>query len=92
MFDREGKFIISGADDGIIKIWDRDTLTLQASLHGHKDVITDMDISKCNKYFASASKDGEIFIWDLQKCIIVDKLPSHQATVTNIKFYEYKIK
>jgi WD40 repeat protein len=42
----------------IIKIWDKDTLSLQASLHGHEDFIVDMSVSMCNKYLASASKDG----------------------------------
>jgi WD40 repeat protein len=27
-FDKSGKFIISGADDGVLKVWDRDSLTL----------------------------------------------------------------
>ena len=40
-------------------------MTLQASLHGHSEVITDIDVSKCNKYFASGSRNGEVFIWDL---------------------------
>ena len=64
-FCREGRLIISGADDGAVKIFDRDTMSLQASLHGHTDVITDLDVSKCNKYIASASKDGAVNIWDL---------------------------
>lgn len=42
----------------IIKVWDRDTLCLQASLHGHFDFITDIDISKCNRFIASAGKDA----------------------------------
>jgi len=57
-FDKSGRFIISGADDGIIKIWDRESLTLQASLHGHQDFITDIDISKCNKFIATSGNDA----------------------------------
>jgi len=39
-------------------VWDRETLCLQASLHGHSDYITEIDISKCNKFIASAGKDS----------------------------------
>lgn len=100
LFDKEGKYIISGADDGyallahfysIIKIWERDSMTLQASLHGHQDVITDVDISKCNKYLASSSKDGVVFIWDFEKCTLIDKLPTHNSAVNNIKFFQFKL-
>ena len=28
VFDKTGRFIISGADDGLIKIWDRQTMLL----------------------------------------------------------------
>ena len=67
-------------------------MTLQASLHGHLDYITDIDVSICNKYIASACKDGTVLIWDLEKCTIVDELPKHGASVNNIKFFEFKIK
>jgi WD40 repeat protein len=76
----------------IIKIWDKDSLILQASLHGHTDVITDMDISKCNRYIASASKDGKAIVWDLEKCTVVDRLPSHADSVNNIRFFKFQIK
>ena len=74
-----------------MKIWDRDTMTLQASLHGHEDVITDIDISRCNKYLATGSKDGCVLIWDFEKCSIVDKINTHSHAVSNLKFFEFKI-
>ena len=58
-------------------MWDRDTLTLQASLHGHFDFITDIDISKCNRFIASAGKDAQVIIWDLKMGRIVKRLTSH---------------
>ena len=61
----------------ILKVWDRDTLTLQASLHGHLDFITDIDVSKCNRFIASAGKDAQVIIWDLKLGRIVKRLTSH---------------
>ena len=48
-------------------------MVLQASLHGHMDVIIDIQVSHCNRYLASGSKDGTIIIWDLEKCSIIKK-------------------
>ena len=70
----------------IIKIWDRDTLNLQASLHGHSDFITDIDISKCNRFIASAGKDAQVIIWDLKMGRIVKRLMSHQSLINRLLF------
>ena len=58
----------------LIKIWNKDNLILQASLHGHEDMIIDLQVSHCNRYMASGSKDGTIIIWDIEKCSIVKKI------------------
>jgi len=72
-FDKLDRLVITGADDGIIKVWRKDTMVLQASLHGHMDVIIDIQVSHCNRYLASGSKDGTIIIWDLEKCAIIKR-------------------
>lgn len=60
----------------IIKVWDKENLVLQASLHGHQDVLIEIAVSKCNRYLASGSKDGTLIIWDLQECAVVKRLTS----------------
>lgn len=72
-------------------MWDRDTLTLQASLHGHFDYITDIDISKCNRFIASASKDAQIIIWDLKMGKIVKRITSHQSLINRTIFVTPRI-
>ena len=71
----------------IIKIWDRETLTLQASLHGHFDYITEIVISKCNKFIASAGKDAQVIVWELATGKLVHKLTHHQKLINTIKFF-----
>lgn len=72
--------------DRIIKVWDRNTLSLQASLHGHFDFITDIDISKCNRFIASAGKDAQAIIWDLRTGRIVKRLANHTSLINRIVF------
>ena len=76
----------------IVKVWDKHTLSLQASLHSHEDVITDLDISQCNKYLVSSSKDGKIIVWDWKACTKIDEINDHKSTVNNIKFFTLKVK
>ena len=76
----------------ILKVWDRDTLTLQASLHGHADFIIDVGISKCNRFIASAGKDAQVIIWDLKMGKIVKRLNQHSQQINRIVFVSPKAK
>lgn len=50
-------------------------------------MITDLDISKCNRYLVTASKDGKIIVWDWKKCLKIDEINEHTTTVSNLKFF-----
>lgn len=66
VIDKKGKFIITGGDDQLIKIWHLNTGQIQASLHGHLAVICDIALSPCERFIASGSKDGKVIIWSLE--------------------------
>lgn len=62
-------------------------MILQASLHGHTNVVVDIQISKCNRYMASASHDGCIIIWDLEDLSIITKRTAdHTDQVNKLEF------
>ena len=63
-FSPDGRFIISGATDNTIKLWNR-TGQLQRSFTGHEGAITRLAISSDSRTIASASEDGTIKLWDL---------------------------
>lgn len=63
-------------------------MILQASLHGHTDMIVDIQISKCNRYMASASHDGCVIIWDLEDLSIIHKRTGdHNDQVNKVEFF-----
>nr|XP_006811903.1 PREDICTED: DDB1- and CUL4-associated factor 11-like [Saccoglossus kowalevskii] len=70
--DRTSQIIYSGGDDGMVKVWDRRTLS-EASpepvgkLAGHSDGITYIDSKKDNYHLISNSKDQSIKLWDTRK-------------------------
>lgn len=53
--------ILSGGEDGKIKVWSRDTGALISTLQGHKDYINKICVTKDNKIILSAANDGVRF-------------------------------
>jgi WD40 repeat protein len=60
--------VISGGEDGRIKVWSRDTGGLISTLKGHKDYINKICVTKDNRIILSAAQDG-IRFFDLQNMV-----------------------
>ncbi len=69
-FSSDGNyFIVSGADDKTIRVWDVSNMNKRNSnqlfvLYGHVDAIKSVSFSPDNKKIVSASCDGTVRIWD----------------------------
>ena len=72
LFDRTGKFFITGADDKIVKIWDVERGLLVRTLRGHEREITDIAVSPDNSLVASGCAAGHVLVWGLQdgRCLL----------------------
>ncbi|KAL0016611.1 hypothetical protein SO802_003680 [Lithocarpus litseifolius] len=57
IFDGSGRYVISGSDDCLVKIWSMDTAFCLASCHENEGKITDLAVSSNNALVASASND-----------------------------------
>jgi WD40 repeat protein len=57
--------IVSGGEDGLIKIWDGLSGNLHQTLGNHRDSITALTITQDGKYIFSGAADGEIIIWQV---------------------------
>lgn len=64
-FDRTERRIISGSDDGNVKIWCSATGLLIYALRGHTAPVSDVSCSPDNRIVASASLDCGIRFWEL---------------------------
>ncbi len=64
-FDRTGNYIITGADDHLVKVWSAVSGALVFTLRGHGNVIMDIAISYDNTLLSTASADKVIRIWTL---------------------------
>ena len=62
--DSSGKYVVTGADDFLIKVWSVETGLLCATLLGHTAEICDMAFSPCMQFLVSlCSEDFSVVIW-----------------------------
>ncbi|KAK8489689.1 hypothetical protein V6N13_032049 [Hibiscus sabdariffa] len=86
IFDRSGRYVITGSDDRLVKIWSMETAYCLASCRGHEGDITDLAVSSNNFMVASASNDCIIRVWHLPDGQPISVLKGHTGAVTAIAF------
>ncbi|XP_013776730.1 bromodomain and WD repeat-containing protein 3-like [Limulus polyphemus] len=89
LFDRTGKYIFTGADDTLVKIWSAWDGRLLSSLRGHSAEITDMAVTYDNSLIAASSVDKIIRVWCLRTTAPVAVLTGHTGMVTSLQFCPY---
>ncbi|CAD6184954.1 unnamed protein product [Caenorhabditis auriculariae] len=88
-FDRTGRYIITGSDDNLVKIWDSSTGFLRFTLRGFKCEVSDICVSYCNQMIAAGSVDKTVRVWSLQNGALLRTCKSHTASVVCVKFLPY---
>lgn len=89
LFDRSSRYIITGADDMLVKIWDAHSGRLLATLRGASMEITDMDINPENTLLAAGCLDRIVRVWCLQTTAPVAVLSAHSGMITSVKWCPY---
>lgn len=64
IFDRSGKYIISGGKSFKIKIWNAQKLSLENTLEWHSNDVMSIVVSRDNNFLISGDRDGKIAIWE----------------------------
>ena len=87
VFDRTGNFILTGADDYLVKIWDANRGQLIRTCKGHLGYISLIVISPDNSLFASACTMGTIRVWRMCDGVCLQVLKhQHMAAINWMKF------
>jgi WD40 repeat protein len=87
VFDKTGEYVITGADDFLVKVWNIRKGLLVHTLKGHQAYIAIVEVSPDNSIIASACTIGIIRLWSLRdgRCL---KVLNHGSSVNWIKFDE----
>jgi WD40 repeat protein len=72
-----GKRVVSGSGDGVVKIWDLTQEKEVWSLVGHEGGIYDLAITPDDVHLISACGDGSLKIWDITKGTEVQNFRGH---------------
>lgn len=64
-FSPDGSRLVSGAADRLVRIFDTETLSLQATFEGHSSHVLDVDWNDDGLTLASAGADLQAKVWDI---------------------------
>jgi WD40 repeat protein len=65
-FGPDGTIAVTGADDGIVRVWDVETGTERVALRGHTGAISDVSVSPDGAHAMSVGADGTVRVWALR--------------------------
>jgi len=88
-YDKRGQYVVTGADDQLVKLWNVRTGCLMRSLRGHSGVITDLCVSSDNALLATSSEDGVVRIWNAADGTPLTLLQGHTDTINYVHFHPY---
>ncbi len=85
-FSPDGRTLVSGSKDGIIRLWDTQTGILRQSLTGHTGSVSSVVFSSDGTSLASGSSDNTVCLWDAQTGALQNTLKGHTNEVLSVVF------
>src|SRR5262249_42928196 len=78
-FNGDGRLLVAGEEDGLLRLYDPVSRQLKAKWQGHAGSVTQLAFSPDGSLIASASLDSTVRLWDssTQKQVTVLKHPSN---------------
>lgn len=81
------RFLVSGSEDGSLRLWSVDYKTDVAVYHGHNYPVWSTAFSPLDHYFASGSHDRTVRLWTTNRVYPLRILSGHFADVDSIAWH-----
>jgi WD40 repeat protein len=85
-YSPDGRWLASGGEDHMIRIWEPSAENEVRTLQGHKGAVRGLAFSPDSKLLASASEDGTIRTWDVETGKEGKVLNGHVDGVSSVAF------
>jgi WD40 repeat protein len=85
-YSQDNKVLAAGTQDGLVHLWDADTLKPIRQLKGHQNLIEALAFTADSKTLASASRDKTIRLWDVATGRELRQCQGHTDMVLAVAF------
>jgi len=85
-FSPDGRWLASGGDEGIIKVWDLAAGKVLAEFNEHVAPVTDLSFHPNELLLTSSSMDGTVKFWDLEAFTQVSSTANEAGPVHTITY------
>ena len=86
VFSPDSRLIVSGAQDGVIRVWDRATGLEVRQLKGHRGRVSALSFAPDGKTLASGSGDQTLCLWDFADGKLRRRCEGHEGWVRSVDF------
>lgn len=80
------KYILSGGQDRIVRLWNPDLGTEIKAFEAHGYEVLSISVSHDNAKFASSGGDRSVFVWDVAAGLTSRRLAGHTGKVFTVEF------
>ncbi|MEQ8385627.1 MAG: caspase family protein [Coleofasciculus sp. A1-SPW-01] len=88
-YSPDGKQIVSGGEDGTLRLWNRQGQPIGQPWQGHQGYVTSVAFSPDSQQIVSGGADGTVKLWNRQGKPIGQPWKGHQSWVTSVAFSPY---
>ncbi|OBT86395.1 hypothetical protein VE02_05285 [Pseudogymnoascus sp. 03VT05] len=86
VFSLDGKLVVSGSLDRMVRVWDSETGAAWHILEGHSASVGSVALSPDGKLAVSGSIDGTVRLWDAKTEASQQTLEGHSSWVRSVAF------
>ncbi|CAL5984405.1 Pentapeptide_repeats-containing protein [Hexamita inflata] len=86
VFSQDDKYVLSGGDDKVVKVWDVQEQNLFKTIDVHTNSIHQIVFNKNYSCFGTASDDKTIKLWNAQTYELINTFKGHNSGVCSLQF------